>query len=819
MKKEILKINGMTCASCANAVERNVNKVNGVKEANVNFAIEKLNVVFDESQTSLEEIKNSVKDAGYSAEEEAEGRKIIIPIGGMSCASCAKAVEKEIKKLEGVTEVSVNFATEKASVNYNPQITKISDIKTAVKNAGYKVLDIQADEKVDSEKERREKEMKTLWKKFITSAVFSIPLLYIAMGHMLGLPLPGFINPEEYPLNFALAQLLLTAPVVIAGYKFYTIGFKTLFKRSPNMDSLIAIGTLAAISYGIYGTIKIAQGDLEFANDLYFETAGVIITLILLGKYLESVTKGKTSEAIKKLMGLQPKTAIVIKDGKETTIPIEEVEVEDVILVKPGEKIPVDGMVVEGHTSVDESMLTGESIPVEKNVEDKVIGASLNKNGTIKFKATKVGKDTALSQIIKLVEEAQGSKAPIAKMADVISGYFVPVVIGIAILAGLAWFISGSSGVFALTIFISVLVIACPCALGLATPTAIMVGTGKGADYGVLIKGGIPLETAHKIQTIVFDKTGTITEGKPKVTDVVISNEYNKDEVLEIAASAEKGSEHPLGEAIVREAEEKNLEFKQIEKFEAIPGHGIEVTIEGRDILLGNKKLMDDRNIKLSLQEASDRLASEGKTPMFIAINGVLAGIIAVADVVKETSAKAIKTLHEMGIEVAMITGDNRKTAEAIAKQVGIDIVLAEVLPEDKASEVKKLQDGGKIVAMVGDGINDAPALAQADVGLAIGSGTDVAMESADIVLMKSDIMDVVTAIQLSKATIRNIKQNLFWAFGYNTAGIPIAAGLLLLFGGPRLNPMIAAGAMSLSSVSVLTNALRLKGFKPSHRK
>ncbi|MTI48534.1 MAG: heavy metal translocating P-type ATPase [Firmicutes bacterium] len=819
MKKEILKINGMTCASCANAVERNVNKVNGVKEANVNFAIEKLNVVFDESQTSLEEIKNSVKDAGYSAEEEAEGRKIIIPIGGMSCASCAKAVEKEIKKLEGVTEVSVNFATEKASVNYNPQITKISDIKTAVKNAGYKVLDIQADEKVDSEKERREKEMKTLWKKFITSAVFSIPLLYIAMGHMLGLPLPGFINPEEYPLNFALAQLLLTAPVVIAGYKFYTIGFKTLFKRSPNMDSLIAIGTLAAISYGIYGTIKIAQGDLEFANDLYFETAGVIITLILLGKYLESVTKGKTSEAIKKLMGLQPKTAIVIKDGKETTIPIEEVEVEDVILVKPGEKIPVDGMVVEGHTSVDESMLTGESIPVEKNVEDKVIGASLNKNGTIKFKATKVGKDTALSQIIKLVEEAQGSKAPIAKMADVISGYFVPVVIGIAILAGLAWFISGSSGVFALTIFISVLVIACPCALGLATPTAIMVGTGKGADYGVLIKGGIPLETAHKIQTIVFDKTGTITEGKPKVTDVVISNEYNKDEVLEIAASAEKGSEHPLGEAIVREAEEKNLDFKQIEKFEAIPGHGIEVTIEGRDILLGNKKLMDDRNIKLSLQEASDRLASEGKTPMFIAINGVLAGIIAVADVVKETSAKAIKTLHEMGIEVAMITGDNRKTAEAIAKQVGIDIVLAEVLPEDKASEVKKLQDGGKIVAMVGDGINDAPALAQADVGLAIGSGTDVAMESADIVLMKSDIMDVVTAIQLSKATIRNIKQNLFWAFGYNTAGIPIAAGLLLLFGGPRLNPMIAAGAMSLSSVSVLTNALRLKGFKPSHRK
>lgn len=819
MAQETLKINGMTCASCAKAVEKSVGKIKGVKSANVNFATEKLNVEFDDASVSMDDIKKAVKDAGYSAEEDIELREVTIPIGGMTCASCAAAVEKEIKKLKGIEEVNVNIATEKANVKYNPYETRISEIKSAIKKAGYEALEIQAGDQVDAEKEKRQKEIKTLWKKFIVSAIFTVPLLYIAMGHLIGLTLPEFIEPSKNPFNFALTQLILTIPVVIAGNKFYTVGFKTLIRRSPNMDSLIAIGTAAAILYGIYGTIQIAGGDLQYANDLYFETAGVIITLILLGKYLESVTKGKTSEAIKKLMGLQPKTAVVIHDGKEMTIPIEEVEVGDIVLVKPGEKIPVDGNVVEGHTSVDESMLTGESIPVEKNVGDKVIGASINKNGTIKFKATKVGKDTALAQIIKLVEDAQGSKAPIAKLADIISGYFVPVVIVIAILSGLAWyFLGGATGIFALTIFIAVLVIACPCALGLATPTAIMVGTGKGAEYGVLIKGGVPLETTHKIKTIVFDKTGTITEGKPKVTDIVVSEGYSEDELLELAGSAEKGSEHPLGEAIVKGAEEKGLEFKKIDKFEAIPGHGIEVKIENKDILLGNKKLMTDRKIKITLQDESDRLANEGKTPMFIAIDGKLAGIIAVADTVKESSAAAIKQLHDMGIEVAMITGDNKRTADAIARQVGIDIVLAEVLPQDKANEVKKLQDRGKKVAMVGDGINDAPALAQADVGIAIGSGTDVAMESADVVLMKSDLMDVVTAIQLSKATIRNIKQNLFWAFAYNTAGIPIAAGLLYIFGGPKLNPMFAAAAMALSSVSVLTNALRLKGFKPAHK-
>jgi Cu+-exporting ATPase len=516
-------------------------------------------------------------------------------------------------------------------------------------------------------------------------------------------------------------------------------------------------------------------------------------------------------------MGLAPKTAIVIHDGKEIVIPIEEVEVGDIILVKPGEKIPVDGQVVEGRTSVDESMLTGESIPVEKNPGNNVIGASINKNGTIKFKATKVGKDTALAQIIKLVEEAQGSKAPIAKMADIIASYFVPIVMAIAVIAGFAWFISGESVIFSLTIFISVLVIACPCALGLATPTAIMVGTGKGAEHGVLIKGGEALETTHKIETIVFDKTGTITEGTPVVTDIITTGIVDAAELLQLSASAEKGSEHPLGEAIVNEAKEKNIDFINVESFEAIPGHGIEVVIQGKQILLGNKKLIDDRKIEITLQKESDKLAEEGKTPMYVTVDNQLAGIIAVADIMKPSSKRAIEVLHSMGIEVAMITGDNKRTAEAIAKQVGIDRVLAEVLPQDKANEIKKLQAEGKKVAMVGDGINDAPALAQADIGIAIGSGTDVAMESADIVLMRSDLMDVATAIQLSKRTIRNIKQNLFWAFAYNSAGIPIAAGLLYLFGGPLLNPMIAAGAMAFSSVSVLTNALRLKRFKPLH--
>lgn len=741
-----------------------------------------------------------------------------LKITGMTCAACSARIEKVVGKMEGVDNISVNLTTEKATIAYNPQETNLNIIKRNIEKIGYQALDLEK-KVVDEDKLRKEKEIRILRAKFVISAIFAVPLLYFAMGSMiwwLPFPIPTTLDPMQYPLNYAILQIVLTTPIVISGYKFYTIGYKAIINRSPNMDSLIAMGTTAAIVYSLYSVYQIANGNFHAVEGLYFETAGVIITLILLGKLLESISKGRTSEAIKKLMGLAPKTAIVIRDDKEFELPIDEVEIGDVILVKPGDKIPVDGVVLEGNTSIDESMLTGESMPIDKNAGDNVYAASINKNGMIKFKATKIGGDTALAQIIKLVEEAQGTKAPIAQMADIVSGYFVPIVFIIAVISFLAWFISGESLVFSLTIFIAILVIACPCALGLATPTAIMVGTGKGAEYGILIKGGEALESTHKINTIVFDKTGTITEGKPEVTDIITSNNIKKDKLLQLAASAEKGSEHPLGEAILKAAEKGKLGISKVENFEAIPGHGIEVTIEGNHILLGNKKLMVERKISLiDLEAESDRLASEGKTPMFIAIDDKLAGIIAVADVVKESSAKAIKKLQSMGIEVAMITGDNKKTAAAIANLVGIDRVLAEVLPQDKSDEVKKLQSEGKKVAMVGDGINDAPALAQADIGIAIGSGTDVAMESADVVLMRSDLMDVPTAIQLSKSTIKNIKQNLFWAFGYNVIGIPIAAGLLHLFGGPLLNPIFAAAAMSLSSVSVLTNALRLKRFKP----
>ena len=809
MKSSSFKIDGMTCSACANRVERVVKKMNGVEEASVNFATETLLVKFDDAKIDAPKIEEAIVKAGYSVRKDM--RDYTFKVEGMSCSACANRVERITKKIDGVESANVNFATEKLTVRVDAEKVRYSDIKLAVDKAGFKLI---KEEDQIKEVSKKKDESKILLNRFIFSLIFTVPLLIISMGHMVGMPLPSIIDPMKNPLNFALIQLVLTIPVMVAGYKFYKIGYKNLFKLSPNMDSLIAIGTSAAVAYGLFAIYKILNGETHYAMHLYFESAVVILTLITLGKYLEAVSKGKTSEAIKKLMGLAPKTATIIKNGKEVSIPIEEVIVGDIILVKPGEKLPVDGEIIEGSTSIDESMLTGESIPVEKNIGSTVIGASINKAGFIKYKATKVGKDTALAQIVKLVEEAQGTKAPIAKMADIIAAYFVPTVMALAIIAAVGWLIAGESTVFALTIFISVLVIACPCALGLATPTAIMVGTGKGAENGVLIKGGEALETTYKIDTIVFDKTGTITEGKPKVTDI-ICNGIKEEEVLVLAASAEKGSEHPLGEAIVREAEDRSLEFKSLEHFKAVPGHGIEVTIEGKDILLGNKKLMIENNINIeSLHVESDRLATEGKTPMYIAINNKLSGIIAVADTVKENSKAAIEELKKMNVNVAMITGDNKKTAEAIAKSVGIDIVLAEVLPEDKANEVKKLQGQNRNVAMVGDGINDAPALVQADVGIAIGSGTDVAIESADIVLMKSDLKDVVTAIRLSKATIKNIKENLFWAFGYNVLGIPVAMGVLHIFGGPLLNPMIAAAAMSFSSVSVLLNALRLKKFK-----
>lgn len=727
-------------------------------------------------------------------------------------------MERALEKLSGVQDINVNLTTKKATMKYDDNVVRIPEIKKVIEDAGYTPLDLEVETGVDRDRMEKGDEIKTLRNRLIMAAIFTIPLFYIATGSMVGLPLPQILNPAHNPLNFALIQMFLTVPVMIAGRKFYTVGYRTLLRGSPNMDSLIATATGAAFIYGTYSLIKIIGGDTEMTAQLYFESVGVIITLIMLGKYLESVSKGKTSEAIKALMGLQPREATVIRDGQEVKIPIEEVEVGHIIVVKPGERIPVDGVVIDGYTSVDESMLTGESIPVEKSEGDEVTGGSMNKNGSIKFETKKVGRDTVLAQIIKLVEDAQGSKAPIARMADVIARYFVPAVFAIAIMSSIAWYAAGKSSEFILTIFVSVLIIACPCALGLATPTAIMVGTGRGAEFGVLVKGGEALEVAHKVDTVILDKTGTITEGKPEVTDIITCREITEDRLLAIAASAEKTSEHPLGEAIVRAGEEKGLETKDVERFSAIPGHGIEVVIENKNVLLGNKKLMADRNIEITLQNESDRLAVEGKTPMYIAIDGKLAGIIAVADVLKESSKDAVDALHDMGIEVAMITGDNKRTAEAIAKQVGIDMILAEVLPQDKANEIKKLQRQGKNIAMVGDGINDAPALAQADIGIAIGSGTDVAMESADIVLMKSDLMDVVTAIQLSKKTIINIKMSLFWALGYNSLGIPIAAGALYLLGGPLLNPMIGAVAMALSSVSVVSNSLRLRKFNPTHR-
>jgi Cu+-exporting ATPase len=735
-----------------------------------------------------------------------------LDIRGMTCASCAAAVERATKKLPGVASSSVNLATEKATISYDPSALKVSEIKAAIHKAGYEAAEpIPA--KADAHQAEKEREAKVLWTKFAVAAAFSLPLLYIAMGAMLGWPLPAALAPMEHPLRYALVELALVVPVVAVGYRFYVVGFSALLHRSPNMDSLIAMGTSAALIYSLYSIAGIARGHAHLVESLYFESAGVIVTLILLGKSLEAVSKGRTSESIKKLMGLAPKTAKVLRGEAEVEIPIEEVEVGDRVRVRPGEKVPVDGLVVSGRSAIDESMLTGESLPVEKNPGDMAIGASINKNGTLVIEATGVGADTALARIIKLVEEAQGSKAPIARLADTVSGYFVPIVFAIALASALLWLALGHGVGFALEVFVAVLTIACPCALGLATPTAIMVGTGRGAEHGVLVKSGAALETAEKLGVVVFDKTGTVTKGRPEVTEVLPAAGFAPDELLAAAAAAERGSEHPLGEAIVREAEARSLALPPAEDFLAVPGEGISAAVAGRRVLLGNERLLAANGLSVD-SAAVDALAAEGKTAMHVAIDGRYAGLIAVADVVKESSGRAVAALHGMGIEVVMISGDSRRTAEAIARKVGIDRVLAQVLPEDKATEVKKLQAGGRRVAMVGDGINDAPALAQADVGIAIGSGTDVAMESADIVLMRSDLMGVPTAIKLSKNVMRNIRQNLFWAFGYNVLGLPVAAGLLYAFGGPLLNPMIAAAAMSMSSVSVLTNALRLRRFK-----
>ena len=733
-------------------------------------------------------------------------------VTGMSCASCARTVENALNKNEDI-KASVNIATEKVNIEYDENKYNFEKIKKIVENSGYGLVETLSEEQ---KMQMYEDKIKSLKNKLILAAVFAIPLIYISMGHMMGIHLPDIINPKKNAAIYSIVQLLLTIPVVYAGRNFFIHGFKNLARKSPTMDSLIAMGASAAIIYSLYATYMTITVDPEYHMNLYFESAGTIITLILLGKLLEARTKGQTSSAIKKLIGLQPKKAKIIENGVEKEVLIENIKVGDIIVVKPGEKIAVDGKIVSGNTSVDEAMITGESIPVSKNPGDKVIGGSINKNGSIQFEATEIGKDTVLSQIIKLVEEAQGSKAPISRMADIVAGYFVPIVIGIATVTGIIWFISGSGLTAALTFFISVLVIACPCALGLATPTSIMVGTGKGAENGILIKSGEALETAHKIKTVVLDKTGTITKGKPVLTDLKVYNNFDRNEILQLAASAENNSEHPLAEAIVNGAKERNVEFKQYDKFRAMPGYGIRAVINEKEIQIGNRKLMASRKISTEAAEKDyEILSNEGKTPMFISVNNELAGLIAVADVVKETSKAAIERMHKLGLKVIMLTGDNEKTAKYIAKEVGIDSVIAEILPFQKSEEVKKLQEAGEFVAMVGDGINDSPALAQANVGIAIGSGTDVAIESADIVLIRNDLNDVAGAIALSKATITNIKENLFWAFFYNVIGIPFAAGIFYaFFNGPKLDPMIAAFAMSLSSVSVLMNALRLKFFK-----
>jgi len=733
-------------------------------------------------------------------------------VTGMSCASCARTVENALNKNEDI-KASVNIATEKVNIEYDENKYNFEKIKKIVENSGYGLVETLSEEQ---KMQMYEDKIKSLKNKLILAAVFAIPLIYISMGHMMGIHLPDIVNPKKNAAIYSIVQLLLTIPVVYAGRDFFIHGFKNLARKSPTMDSLIAMGASAAIIYSLYATYMTITVDPEYHMNLYFESAGTIITLILLGKLLEARTKGQTSSAIKKLIGLQPKKAKIIENGAEKEVLIENIKVGDIIVVKPGEKIAVDGKIVSGNTSVDEAMITGESIPVSKNPGDKVIGGSINKNGSIQFEATEIGKDTVLSQIIKLVEEAQGSKAPISRMADIVAGYFVPIVIGIATVTGIIWFISGSGLTAALTFFISVLVIACPCALGLATPTSIMVGTGKGAENGILIKSGEALETAHKIKTVVLDKTGTITKGKPVLTDLKVYNNFDGNEILQLAASAENNSEHPLAEAIVNGAKERNVEFKQYDKFRAMPGYGIRATIDDKEIQIGNRKLMTSRKISTEAAEKDyEILSNEGKTPMFISVNNELAGLIAVADVVKETSKAAIERMHKLGLKVIMLTGDNEKTAKYIAKEVGIDKVIAEILPFQKSEEVKKLQEAGEFVAMVGDGINDSPALAQANVGIAIGSGTDVAIESADIVLIRNDLNDVAGAIALSKATITNIKENLFWAFFYNVIGIPFAAGIFYaFFNGPKLDPMIAAFAMSFSSVSVLGNALRLKFFK-----
>ncbi len=738
-------------------------------------------------------------------------------IKGMTCASCSSAVERVTRKLEGVSESNVNLATNRMTITYEEKALTPQDIMDRVERAGFEASIEEDKGKDQARKEEREvlENHKKTKRRLIGAICLAIPLLYVSMGHMvpIPMPLPDIIDMHHNPLNFALTQLILTVCILICGRKFYIVGFKTLFRGHPNMDSLVAIGTGSAFIYSLVMTVMIPSNPSAVHN-LYYESSAVVVTLVMLGKYMESKSKGKTSEAIRKMMELAPDMAVRLKDGKEEQVSLDQIAVGNILLIRPGSRVPLDGKVVGGSSSVDESMLTGESIPVEKDLDDPVIGGSLNYNGSLQVKVTHTGSDTTLSKIIKLMEDAQGRKAPISKMADQVAGYFVPTVLVIAVLAAIIWALTGQELAFVLTVFVSVLVIACPCALGLATPTAIMVGTGLGASHGILIKSGEALEIAHKVDTVVLDKTGTVTLGQPRVVQTVSRN-LPKEKLLEIAAACEVPSEHPLGQAIVREAAEKEIPLEKAENFQSVTGQGIRAQYQGQDILVGNARMMDAAGVDISVLEAeSESAASKGQTPMYVVADQTLEGFISVADTVKENSADAISHIKKLGIQVYMLTGDHQKTADYIGSLVHVDHVVAQVMPGDKAAVVQKLQEEGKRVMMVGDGVNDAPALAQADVGVAIGSGSDIAIESGDMVLMKSDLMDVYRAIRLSKGTIRNIRENLFWAFIFNSLGIPVAAGVLYAFGGPLLNPIFAGLAMSFSSVFVVSNALRLKTLK-----
>jgi len=794
VKHTTLRVTGMHCASCAANTEKALSDLKGVIKANVNIATEKATVEFDPETVKQADLEEAIEKAGFGVALSETTLGLI----GMHCATCAQTIEKALREIDGVDSAAVNLAAETATVRYNPEVTGISTFKKAVASAGFQAVSREAGS-VDREKEARDHEARRLKLLLIFSFVLAIPTFILSI-----------VSPLDMITTQWLMLALATPVQFFVGAQFYLGAFKALRNARANMDTLIALGTSAAYIYSVLVVIGV------FSGAVYFDSSALIISIILLGRWFEARAKGRTSAAIKKLVGLQPKTAAVIRESREVRIPIDEVEAGEIIVVRPGERIPVDGTVIEGFSSVDESMLTGESIPLEKKPGDKVTGATLNKNGYFRFRAVRIGQDTVLAQIIRLVEAAQGSKAPIQRLADSVAGIFVPVVMTIALITFMVWFLAaGQSFIFSLTSFIAVLVIACPCALGLATPTAIMVGTGKGAQNGILIKSAEALETAYKIRTVVFDKTGTLTTGLPVVTDVIPVNNMTRDEILHIAASVEKGSEHPLASAILDSAASENLGLVDPQSFEALSGRGVKAEVEGKSVLLGNRSLMHEQQISIDLAEDAIRnLEDSGKTVMLLAVEGQLAGAVAVADTLKENARQAVYLLQEMGIDTVMITGDNQRTARAMAEKAGIGRVLAEVLPGDKASEVRKLQQSGFITAMVGDGINDAPALAQADIGIALGSGTDVALETGDIVLVKDDLRDVVSAIRLSRYTINKIRQNLFWAFIYNTIGIPVAAGILYPFLGIQLNPVIAAAAMGFSSVSVVTNSLLMNRFR-----